>query len=82
MMNWPIERMPVARVEAVSMYVVGGVNVLTIPVVKSATILTKIGLSNPDPLWAMITSFTPSTRVFLAKVELTYVSEKVVAGIK
>jgi hypothetical protein len=30
----------------------------------------------------MITSFTPSTRVFLAKVQLTIVSEKVVAGIK
>jgi len=30
----------------------------------------------------MITSFTPSTRVFLAKVELTKVSEKVVVGIK
>ena len=36
--------MPDARAEVVSIYVVGGVIVLTVPVVKSATILTKIGL--------------------------------------
>jgi hypothetical protein len=30
----------------------------------------------------MITSFKPSARVFLAKVELTIASEKVVVGIK
>ena len=35
--------------EAVSMYVAGGVIMLTVPVVKSATILTKMGLSNPEP---------------------------------
>jgi hypothetical protein len=30
----------------------------------------------------MMTSFTPSARVFLAKVELTSVREKVVVGMK
>ena len=63
--------MPGARVDAVSMYVVGVVAVLTVPVVKSATILTKIGLYVPEPLCAIITSLTPSTRLFLAKEELT-----------
>jgi hypothetical protein len=36
--------MPGARVEAESMYVVGGVIVLTVPVAKPAIILTKMGL--------------------------------------
>jgi hypothetical protein len=44
MMNCPKARMPGARVEDESMYVVGGVVELTVPVVKSATILTKMAL--------------------------------------
>ena len=41
--------MPDARAEVVSMNVLGGVIVLTDPVMKSATILKKMGLSTPEP---------------------------------
>jgi hypothetical protein len=72
--------MPRARVEAESMYVLRVVVELTVPELKLATILRKMGLSASEPMWATMTSFSLFTRVFLANVELTIAPKKVGYG--